>query len=93
MEAILNILNFSEYLFWFVIVFSLIVFVHEYGHYYIARINGVKIDKFSIGFGPSIISKRDKHGTIWQVSLLPLGGYVKFAGEMYYAKDTKSNEG
>ncbi len=92
MEAISNILNFSEYLFWFVIVFSLIVFVHEYGHYYIARINGVKIDKFSIGFGPSLISKRDKHGTIWQVSLLPLGGYVKFAGEMYYSQDTKSND-
>ena len=66
MDLIGNIFNLSEYLFWFILVFSLIVFVHEYGHYYIAKINGVKIEKFSIGFGPAILSKKDKHGTLWQ---------------------------
>tara|TARA_E500000178_G_scaffold9971_1_gene9681 strand:+ start:2505 stop:3866 length:1362 start_codon:yes stop_codon:yes gene_type:complete len=92
MDLIGNIFNLSEYLFWFILVFSLIVFVHEYGHYYIAKINGVKIEKFSIGFGPAILSKKDKHGTLWQISIFPLGGYVKFAGEMYYSEKTVNEE-
>ena len=83
MNLILSFLNYSEYVFWFVIVFSLIVFVHEFGHYYIAKINKVEIEKFSIGFGPAILKYQDKAKTIWQLSAIPLGGYVKFAGEMY----------
>ncbi|MBJ56916.1 MAG: RIP metalloprotease RseP [Rickettsiales bacterium] len=90
MSFFLDFINFSEYIFWFVLVFSLIVFVHEYGHYYVAKFNDVSIEKFSIGFGPALISKKDKNGTIWQISIIPLGGYVKFCGEMYHSEETKS---
>ena len=62
MSFFLDFINFSEYIFWFVLVFSLIVFVHEYGHYYVAKFNDVSIEKFSIGFGPALISKKDKKG-------------------------------
>ena len=94
MEQILALLNYSEYVFWFIVVFSLIVFVHEFGHYYVAKINNVDIEKFSIGFGPAVFKYQDKSQTIWQLSLIPLGGYVKFAGEMYPTdKDNKSIKG
>ncbi len=92
MDFISDIINLSEYIFWFIVVFSLIVFVHEFGHYYIARINDVKIEKFSIGFGPAIIRRKDKNNTLWQISIIPLGGYVKFAGEMYYSDETKPKD-
>lgn len=66
---------------YFVISLSIIVAVHEYGHYIIGRWSGIKADVFSIGFGPRLLSRVDKHGTRWQVALIPLGGYVKFAGD------------
>ena len=91
MEQILAFLNYSEYVFWFIVVFSLIVFVHEFGHYYIAKINNVDIEKFSVGFGPAIFKYKDKDQTTWQLSLIPLGGYVKFAGEMYPTDDDDEN--
>ena len=65
----------------FVLALSIIVTVHEYGHYIIGRISGIKAETFSIGFGPRVFSRVDRHGTRWQVSLLPLGGYVKFLGD------------
>jgi len=65
----------------FVIALSIIVAVHEYGHYIVGRWSGIKADVFSIGFGPVIFSRMDRHGTRWQVAALPLGGYVKFAGD------------
>lgn len=65
----------------FVIVFTVLVFVHELGHFWVARRNGVKIDVFSIGFGPEIFGWNDKSGTRWKVSYIPLGGYVKFFGD------------
>lgn len=65
----------------FVIALSIIVTVHEYGHYIIGRICGIKAEVFSIGFGPRLFSRVDRHGTRWQVSALPLGGYVKFLGD------------
>ncbi len=92
MEIISQIFFYLEYLFWFVLVFSIIVFIHEFGHYYIAKLNKVKVEKFSIGFGSPILKFRDASDTIWQVCLIPLGGYVKFAGEMYPDQSKKHDE-
>jgi regulator of sigma E protease len=84
-------LNYSEYIFWFIFVFTIIVFIHEFGHYIVARINNVDVEKFSIGFGPVIFSKIDKNNTKWQIGAIPLGGYVKFSGEMYSPNKNKKN--
>ena len=65
----------------FVIALSVIVAIHEYGHYIVGRWTGIKADVFSIGFGPVLWSRPDKHGTRWQIAALPFGGYVKFAGD------------
>ncbi|MXQ07213.1 RIP metalloprotease RseP [Alphaproteobacteria bacterium GH1-50] len=65
----------------FVVALSIIVAVHEYGHYIVGRWSGIKADVFSIGFGPVLASKVDKHGTRWQIAALPFGGYVKFRGD------------
>jgi regulator of sigma E protease len=65
----------------FVVVLTVLVFVHEFGHYWIARRNGVKIEVFSIGFGPELFGWRDRAGTRWKFSALPLGGYVKMFGD------------
>lgn len=65
----------------FVIALSIIVAIHEYGHYIVGRWCGIKADVFSIGFGPILASKVDRHGTRWQLAALPLGGYVKFRGD------------
>ncbi|CAN7276569.1 RIP metalloprotease RseP [Devosia sp. LjRoot3] len=61
---------------------TVIVFVHEMGHYLVARWNGVAIQAFSIGFGRELIGWNDRHGTRWKISAIPLGGYVRFAGDM-----------
>ncbi len=66
----------------FVFILSVIVFVHEFGHYLVARRNGVRVEVFSIGFGPELFGRTDKAGTRWKVGLLPLGGYVKMFGEL-----------
>lgn len=66
----------------FVLVLSILVFVHEWGHYIVARLCGVRIDTFSIGFGKEIAGFNDKHGTRWKVSMIPLGGYVKMFGDV-----------
>jgi regulator of sigma E protease len=65
----------------FVIALSVIVAIHEYGHYIVGRWTGIKADVFSLGFGPVLWSRPDKHGTQWQIAALPFGGYVKFAGD------------
>lgn len=65
----------------FVAVLGIVVFVHEYGHYIVARWCGIRSDVFSIGFGPVVWSRVDRHGTVWQLAALPLGGYVKFRGD------------
>ncbi|MEO9635011.1 MAG: RIP metalloprotease RseP [Parasphingorhabdus sp.] len=66
----------------FLIVIGVLVFVHEMGHYLVGRWCGVKAETFSIGFGKEIAGWTDKRGTRWKVCLLPLGGYVQFAGDM-----------
>ncbi|HPD83117.1 MAG: RIP metalloprotease RseP [Alphaproteobacteria bacterium] len=65
----------------FVLVLSVLVFVHEWGHYIVARRCGVKVETFSIGFGKELFGWNDKNGTRWKVSLVPLGGYVKMFGD------------
>ena len=73
--------NFLWTTFWFLIVLTVLVFVHEFGHYAIARWNGVRIDVFSIGFGPELFGWWDRAGTRWKFSTIPLGGYVKMFGD------------
>ncbi len=65
----------------FIIALSVIVAVHEYGHYIVGRWSGIRSEVFSLGFGPVLWSRMDKRGTRWQVALLPFGGYVKFLGD------------
>jgi regulator of sigma E protease len=65
----------------FVVALSIIVAVHEYGHYLVARWAGIRSEVFSIGFGPVLWSRTDRRGTRWQVAALPFGGYVKFLGD------------
>src|SRR5579862_5101976 len=65
----------------FVVILSVVVFFHELGHYLVGRWCGVKIDAFSLGFGPELFAFVDKRGTRWRVAALPLGGYVRFHGD------------
>ena len=74
----------------FLIILTVIVFVHELGHYLVARRCGVKIDAFSIGFGPELAARIDSRGTRWRIGALPLGGYVKFHGDANVASFSAS---
>lgn len=65
----------------FVVALSVIVAIHEYGHYIVGRWSGIHAEVFSLGFGPVLWSRPDKHGTVWQIAALPFGGYVKFLGD------------
>ncbi len=65
----------------FAVVLGILVFFHELGHYLAARWRGVRVEAFSIGFGRTVASWTDKHGTVWKLSWLPLGGYVKMHGQ------------
>ena len=65
----------------FLFVITLVVFVHELGHFLVARLCGVTVETFSIGFGREIFGLTDRHGTRWKISWIPLGGYVKFSGD------------
>jgi len=78
-----------DFVFWllsfvvpFLAVLTIIVFVHEMGHYLVARWNGIAIQTFSLGFGPELVGFNDRHGTRWRLSAIPLGGYVRFVGDM-----------
>jgi regulator of sigma E protease len=66
----------------FLLVLTFIVTIHELGHFLVARAFGVKVDRFSIGFGKTIVSRTDRRGTEWRIAWLPLGGYVKFSGDL-----------
>lgn len=65
----------------FLLVLTIVVFFHELGHYLVGRWCGIKADVFSVGFGPELIGRTDSNGTRWKLSLIPLGGYVKFRGD------------
>lgn len=75
------LLNIIYYIIPFVILLSILVFVHEFGHFLVARLCGVQVSAFSIGFGKTLWSKKDKKGTVWKISAVPLGGYCQFLGD------------
>jgi regulator of sigma E protease len=66
----------------FLFVLTVVVFVHEMGHYLVGRWCGIGVRAFSIGFGPELVGFTDRHGTRWKLSAIPLGGYVKFVGDV-----------
>ena len=66
----------------FLFVLTVVVFVHEFGHFWVGRLCGVGVKAFSIGFGRELYGWNDRHGTRWKISAIPLGGYVKFVGDM-----------
>ena len=70
-----------NYILPFIILILIVVFIHEYGHYYFAKKFGVGVTDFSIGFGKEIFGWNDKSGTRWKICWIPLGGYVKFFGD------------
>ena len=74
------------------IVLGVVVFVHEAGHFMAARWAGVRVDAFSIGFGPAILKRHDKHNTVWKLCCLPLGGYVSIYGQEDMFNRKKYNE-
>ena len=70
-----------EFIIPFIVLILVVVFIHEYGHYYFAKKFGVGVTDFSIGFGKEIFGWNDKSGTRWKICWIPLGGYVKFFGD------------
>ncbi|WP_295812809.1 RIP metalloprotease RseP [uncultured Nitratireductor sp.] len=78
----------------FLFVLTVVVFVHEMGHYLVGRWCGIGVKAFSIGFGPELFGFNDRHGTRWKLSAIPLGGYVKFTGDMSVTStpDSESTE-
>jgi len=81
-----------NYLIPFLILIMIVVFIHEYGHYYFAKRYGVGITDFSIGFGREIFGWNDKSGTRWKICWIPLGGYVKFFGDRNVFSQTEQQE-
>ena len=81
MTILQTLWSFSGYLIPFVAVLSIVVFIHELGHFLVGRWCGVKVEAFSIGFGPEIFAFVDRKGTRWRLAVIPLGGYVKFYGD------------
>ena len=84
--------SFFSSLFGFFIVLTPLIFIHELGHYLAAIRSGVKVESFSIGFGPELLGYTDKRNTRWKFSLLPLGGYVKMKGELITNEDLKNED-
>ena len=80
------------YLISFLILLTIVVFIHEYGHYYFARKYGVGVTAFSVGFGKELFGFTDKNGTRWKFSAIPFGGYVKFFGDHNVFSDFNREE-
>ena len=89
MEILLNILY---YIIPFIVLLGILVFVHEFGHFIVARGVGVKVSTFSIGFGRQLCSRVDKHGTNWKISAVPLGGYCQFLGDADAASSASESD-
>ena len=81
-----------SYILPFIVLILVVVFIHEYGHYYFAKRYGVGITDFSIGFGKEIFGWNDKSGTRWKICWIPLGGYVKFFGDRNVYSQTDHKE-
>ena len=65
----------------FIVLLGILVFVHEFGHFLIARLTGVRVTDFSIGFGKKLWGFTDRHNTNWKICAIPLGGYCQFLGD------------
>ena len=76
----------------FIVLITVVVFIHEYGHYYFAKKYGVGVTDFSIGFGREIFGWNDKFGTRWKICWIPLGGYVKFFGDRSVFSESEQEE-
>jgi len=76
----------------FLVLITLVVFIHEYGHYYFAKLYGVGVTDFSIGFGKELFGFNDSSGTRWKFCLIPLGGYVKFFGDRNVFSQSEQKE-
>ena len=76
----------------FLFVLTVVVFVHEMGHYLVGRWCGIGVRAFSIGFGPELFGFNDKAGTRWRLAAIPLGGYVKFVGDVSATSDPSSSD-
>ena len=87
----MNSPNFLFTILAFLLVIGPLIFVHELGHYFVGRWFGVKAEAFSIGFGREIFGWTDKRGTRWKVGWMPLGGYVRFKGDMNPASTPSSS--
>ena len=81
-----------NYILPFIVLITVVVFIHEYGHYYFAKKYGVGVTEFSIGFGKEIFGWNDKSGTRWKICWIPLGGYVKFFGDRNVFSQAEQNE-
>ncbi len=81
MAALTHFLSIFTYILPFLFVLTMVVFIHELGHFLVGRWCGVKVDAFSLGFGPELLHFIDRKGTRWRLAALPLGGYVKFHGD------------
>lgn len=86
MDMILWILPYAPI---FLLVISLVITIHELGHYWVGRMFGAAAESFAVGFGKPILEVRDKRGTRWRINWIPLGGFVKFVGEAQLPQDTK----
>ncbi len=86
------LINTAYYVIPFLVLLGILVFVHELGHFAVARLCGVKVSQFSIGFGKKLWGRTDKHGTEWRLSAIPLGGYCKFLGDEDVASAGDSGE-
>ncbi len=76
----------------FLIILTVVVFIHEFGHYLVARSNGVRVTVFSVGFGPELFGWTNRAGTRWRISAVPLGGYVRMFGDADDTSSTASDE-
>ena len=93
MSVFNNLWSFAGYVAPFLLVLGIVVFFHELGHFLVGRWCGVKADVFSLGFGPELLGRVDRHGTRWRLALVPLGGYVKFHGDANAASAGVDAEG
>lgn len=93
MDHITTVFGFlGGYILPYIVILSLLVFIHELGHYLAGRWSGIRVLAFSVGFGPELVGFTDKHGTRWKISAIPLGGYVRFFGDADAASRPDSEE-
>ncbi|MCH9780752.1 MAG: site-2 protease family protein, partial [Alphaproteobacteria bacterium] len=88
---IINLIITGNYIVPFLIAITVLVFVHEMGHFLAARRAGVDVQVFSVGIGPKLFGRVDRHGTLWQVAALPIGGYVKMRGQSDVGNDVSAD--